>query len=211
MLHETFIILSYTLLGAGIKYIDQAYDLKVFDKKKANLLAPFLGGLMAYLIITDPNSTMIFFAIFLIVAITKKIDNPGFYAGTLVILLLPLIFSDTLHLEWFPFGILLFSGIVDELGNDWMDDKLKNTRHKKTNKKIHNLFIEKFFLHRFTMKLTVLVLALANLMPILYFFAFILFDFGYFLVYEYSLILKKRAYSISGYKYNNRSYMYAYD
>ena len=85
------IILSYGLLGAGIKYIDQAYDLGVFSKKKANLVAIPSGILMASLIISDPPSATIFFSIFVVVAVTRKIDNPAFYMGTGILLLLSLI------------------------------------------------------------------------------------------------------------------------
>ena len=77
--HALIIILSYGLLGAGMKYADQAYDLGVFSKTKANIFAIPGAALMAYLIISDPPSATIFFSIFVVVAVTRKIDNPAFY------------------------------------------------------------------------------------------------------------------------------------
>ena len=195
MLNELFILISYALLGAGIKYIDQAYDIDVFSKIKANFIAVPTAGLMAYLIIFDPPSTTIFFSILLIVAITKKIDNIAFYIGTGILLFLPIIFHDVLQIAWLPFGILIFSGILDEIGNDWADKRRKkkrfnNPRNNMDNSTLKN-FGENFFLHRFVMKIAVLVLTLFGLFQYIYFFAFILFDIMYILVEQYSFSIKR--------------------
>ena len=195
MLNELFILVSYAFLGAGIKYADQAYDLDVFSKTKANILAIPGATLMTYLIIFDPPSTTIFFSILLIVAITKKIDNIAFYIGTGILLSLPLIFHDVLQIAWLPFGILIFSGILDEIGNDWADKRrkkkrLNNPRNNMDNSLLKN-FGENFFLHRFVMKIAVLVLTLFGLFQYIYFFAFLLFDIMYLLVEQYSFSIKR--------------------
>lgn len=195
--HALFIILSYGLLGAGIKYIDQAYDIGVFSKTKANFIAVPTAGLMAYLIIFDPPSTTIFLSILFIVAITKKIDNIAFYIGTAIILLLPIIFHDVMEIKWLPFGILIFSGILDEIGNDWADRRMKKKMVNYSNMKdsfIHQ-FGEKFFLRRFMMKIAILFLVIFSLFHYTYFFAFLLFDLMYLLVEQYSFSVK--VYSIS--------------
>jgi len=113
--NELFIASSYLLLGAGIKYIDQAYDIGVFSKHKANFVAILCGILMAYLVVTDSTSAMIFLAMVISLAITRKIDNIAFYIGTALILIIPVIFNGILKIQWFPFGILVLSGIVDEI------------------------------------------------------------------------------------------------
>jgi len=198
--HALIIILSYAFIGGGLKYIDQAYDIGVFSKKKANILAIVLATLMAYLIISDPPSATIFFSIFVIVAVTRKIDNPAFYIGTGIILLLPIIFHDIMTIKWLPFGVLIFSGIIDEIGNDWADKRKKMKRLNNDNRKNPNnstlkKFGEKFFLHRFAMKIGVLVLTIFGFFQYLYLFAFLFFDMMYLLVEQYSLSIK--VYSIS--------------
>jgi len=198
--HALIIILSYAFIGGGLKYIDQAYDIGVFSKKKANILAIVLATLMAYLIISDPPSATIFFSIFVIVAVTRKIDNPAFYIGTGIILLLPIIFHGIMKIEWISLGILILSGIIDEIGNDWADKRKKMKRLNNDNRKNPNnstlkKFGEKFFLHRFAMKIGVLVLTIFGFFQYLYLFAFLFFDMMYLLVEQYSLSIK--VYSIS--------------
>ena len=200
LVHALIIILSYGLLGAGIKYIDQAYDLGVFNKKKADLVAIPSGILMACLIISDSPSAAIFFSIFVVVAVTRKIDNPAFYIGTGILLLLPIIFHDIMTIKWLPFGVLIFSGIIDEIGNDWADKRkkmkiLNNDNRKNPNNSTLKKFGEKFFLHRFAMKISVLVLTIFGFFRYLYLFAFLFFDMMYLLVEQYSLSIK--VYSIS--------------
>ena len=194
------IILSYGLLGAGIKYADQAYDIGVFNKTKANIFAIPGAALMAYLIISDPPSATIFFSIFVVVAVTRKIDNPAFYMGTGILLLLPIIFHGIMKIEWIPFGILILSGIIDEIGNDWADKRkemrrLSNDNRRNPYNSTLKKFGEKFFLHRSAMKIGVLVLTIFGFFRYLYLFAFLFFDMMYLLVEQYSLSIK--VYSIS--------------
>ncbi|HIE33812.1 MAG TPA: hypothetical protein EYP86_01570 [Candidatus Altiarchaeales archaeon] len=200
------IFLSYAFLGGGMKYIDQAYDLEVFSKTRANILAVPLASLMALLIIMDPPSTTIFLSIFMIVAITKKIDNFAFYIGTGILIFLPILFHDILQIYWLPLGILVFSGILDEIGNDWADNRIKrgrlnNSRNHVNNKPIKK-FVEKFFHHRFAMKIAVLILSIADFFGYLYLFAFILFDLSYLSVDLYSQ--RFRGYSLSKPEFANR-------
>ncbi|MBN2014445.1 MAG: hypothetical protein JW778_04640 [Candidatus Altiarchaeota archaeon] len=201
LLFDVFIILSYAFLGGGIKYADQAYDIGVFSTKKANVVAFLSAVLMAGLMVFDSSSTVIFFSILLIVALTKKIDNMAFYVGTGILLFLPFVAGffgvgdgNVLHLEWLPFGVLIFSGILDELGNDWADKRRKlkrlNNLRNGLDESIPKSFGEIFFLHRFTMKISLFFLTIAGVFHFLYFFAFLVFDFVYALVEWYSFSLK---------------------
>jgi len=54
---------------------------------------------MVSLIIFDPSSATIFFAMFIALAITRKIDNPAFYIGTGILLLLPIILVEQYSLS----------------------------------------------------------------------------------------------------------------
>ena len=198
MEHDLMIASSYLLLGAGIKYVDQAYDLCVFSKTKAKIVAAFCGILMGYLIISDLPSAMIFLAMVIALAITRKIDNTAFYIGIAFVLMLPIVFDGITKIQWIPFGILVISGIMDELGNDWAD-KRKNKRlvralRRKDQKAVYDL-AEKFFSHRFAMKLAVAGIVLFGFFDPVYFLAFLLFDLMYLLVDVYSTSIK--VYSIN--------------
>lgn len=194
--HSLVIIGSYMFLGGGIKYIDQAYDLRVFSKRRANIIAILCGIIMAYLIITDPSSIEIFLALIIALAITRKIDNIAFYIGTGIALLLPIIFGSVINIQWIPFGILIFSGILDELGNDWADNR-KNKRLAKNLKNEDKIedFAEKFFLNRFSMKIAIGLLVILSFFDVLYLYAFVLFDLTYLLMDVYSTSIK--VYSIN--------------
>lgn len=201
MLYYVFILLSYAFLGGGIKYVDQAYDVDVFSRGKANVVAVLSAVLMAYLMIFDSSSTIIFFSVLFVVAITKKIDNLAFYVGAGILLFLPFLagilgfgVTDVLHLEWLPFGVLIFSGILDEVGNDWADArrklKRKNNLRNGVDSSLPKSFGESFFEYRFMMKLALLFLVVAGFFHFLYFFAFLLFDVMYFFVEWYSFHIK---------------------
>lgn len=196
MYKEILILAGYALLGAGIKYIDQAYDLGIFSKRTANIIAIFSGLLMGSLIISDTTSATIFLGMFIALAVTHKIDNIAFYIGTAIILLMPFLFYNIMKIEWLPFGIIIFSGISDEVGNTWADKRVKIKLVKEAIGKIYPRgkfqyrLAERFFMHRFAMKVAILFLAVLGLFSYLYFFAFLLFDLMYLLVEKYSFSIK---------------------
>ena len=86
-----FFLLSYPILGAGIKYIDDAFDEETFNKKIAIAIAPILGMLWAYTMLIDQVSATILLAILCAVIIKGKIDNYAYLVGLLVILMIPCI------------------------------------------------------------------------------------------------------------------------
>ena len=112
----------YIFLGAGIKFIDDAFDREVFDKRIALLLAPVLGILAAFTMSLSIESATLLTAIILGVFFTGKIDNKAFWAGLFVCLVGMLLFG-IINFLWLPLIFLTVSGVVDELGNDFVDAK----------------------------------------------------------------------------------------
>lgn len=167
-------IVSYALLGAGIKYIDNVFDENSFSKNKAILLAPFLGILWALVMLLSSESATILLAIFLSVLFAGKINNIAFQFGSLIIVL-GILFSGFFKFLWIPLIFITLAGIVDEIGNDIVDKK-----------KILNIFLYYFFKYRFAMKLVVFSFALFNYFGWIYFFAFMAFDIAYEIVGSYS-------------------------
>lgn len=182
-----FFIFSFLVLGTGIKYIDDCFDEKVFDKVHGYVLAPLLGLFWAFIMAQHPAAATLLGAIVLAVFFKGKIDNIAFTVGTLIILL-ALFLSGFAQFLWIPLIVITLAGIFDEIGNDWADKRAVLSRP-----------IRWFFEYRFTMKLTVFYFAWAHVIPWLFFFAFLVWDIGYALVYEYvKLIVQSRKFYYHG-------------
>jgi len=173
-------LLTYPLLGAGLKYIDDAFDKKTFNKKFALILAPLLGILWVYTMFINQFSATILFAIMLGVALRGKIDNYAHLAGTLVIVaIIPFI---GLSLMVIPLIFLATAAFLDEFGNDLVDNYLSKHENISFSKK----FLKTFFDQRWMTKIAVLYVVLLGVFPIYFFLAIILFDLAYFSVKSYS-------------------------
>jgi len=177
-----FFLLSYSILGAGLKYIDDAFDKKIFNRLIAIVIAPVLSILGAYSMMIDPASATILLAVLCGVLLKGKIDNVAFALGfALVILIVALAGIQFLVL---PLILLTAAAVLDEIGNDYIDsvkDKLnpKNPIH----------MFGKFFLgQRWIMKIGILFLAVMNLVPLFFLLAMILFDYAYLTVNAYGQV-----------------------
>jgi hypothetical protein len=190
MLDYAILLGGYALLGAGIKYIDEAYDENVFSKKKAHVAVVLCILLMGYLMLMDGPSMMIFFGMIVALIFAKKIDNPAFIAGTAGVLPVPFLFNMSLNIELLPLSILILTGIADEKGNDFAD-----------NKKIKGI-IGKFFDYRCMMKVGVLGLCVFGFFSFIYCIAFMLFDIAYYAVKVYSSNIVSKRISPLNYAYS---------
>jgi hypothetical protein len=171
-----FYLVSYPLLGAGIKYIDNAFDEKNFSKKLAYVLAPLLGILWAYTMIVDPVSATILLAVLLGVFLKGKIDNLAHLAGLLVIL--GIVFFAGIEILYLPLIILTVAAVLDEVGNDLID-KRRSRLSEGTG--VHKAVLA-FFDRRWTMKTAILVLVALNVIPWYFFVAMLFFDEAYILM-----------------------------
>ena len=181
------LFLTYAILGAGIKYVDDAFDKKVFNRSMAIAVTPFLSIIGAYSMITDPVSATILLAVLCGVLLKGKIDNIAFALGFVIVIIIAL-YAGAQFLV-LPLVILTAAAILDEVGNDYIDSKKDKLNMKNP---VH--VFEKYFLgHRWIMKTAILYLAVLNLVPILFFLAMILFDYSYLGVNAYSQVKEKMA------------------
>ncbi len=174
-----FALLSYPILGAGVKYIDDAFDEKIFNRTLAFLVAPILGVLWAYTMLVDPVSATILLAILCGVLLKGKIDNYAHLLGFAIILVI--IILTGVHLLFLPLIFLATAAFLDEVGNDLID---QNNTYIDRNKASHR-FLVYFFDQRWVMKLAVLCIVFMGVVPIYFFFALLLFDAAYLLVRWY--------------------------
>lgn len=166
---EILILFSLGVIGGGLKFIDEAFDENAFNKKFAFLIAALLVIIWTGISIYDASAATVLFAILGGVFLSGKIDNAAFRASTTVLVIL-LFLSGRFTLIWLPFFLLTLAGIIDEKGNDYVDSR-------KTNRAV-----KFFFLHRFSMKLTVFAVCYASYLHGLYLFAFLAFDVTYDLI-----------------------------
>jgi hypothetical protein len=175
-----FFLISFPLLGAGIKYIDDAFDEKRYNKKIAIILAPILGLLWSYSMIIDQISATILLAVILGVLFKGKIDNKAHLIGFVIISSIILFIG--INLMFLPLIMLIASVILDEVGNDVIE---YNKGFFNENRLCHKCFIT-FFDQRWLTKLTILYMVFIGLFPWYFFLAILLFDSAYLFVRMYS-------------------------
>lgn len=175
-----FFFLAYFLLGGGIKYIDAAFDDKVFKKRNAIIIAPFLGILWSYTMLINEISASILLAVLIAVLIKGKIDNMAHLIGLITIIIFGIfiiLFIDGNGFMLLPLIFLTSAGIIDEVGNDIID-------YNKSQKKVrfrYNFLIY-FFGRRYLMKTAIIYIALIGLFPLYFVLAFIFFDESYIIM-----------------------------
>nr|CAI64148.1 conserved hypothetical membrane protein [uncultured archaeon]CBH36563.1 hypothetical membrane protein [uncultured archaeon] len=160
------IILAFAIIGAGLKYIDDAFDEDKFSKKKAIVIAPIIVLIWICLSLFDSVSATILFSILFAVLLTGKIDNLIFKVSTIALISI-LFLTQMLNLLWIPLVILILMGVADEKGNDYVDNHATLK------------LVEFFFSYRFCMKMGVLSLCILTLLPWLYLLAFLAHDGAY--------------------------------
>ena len=164
--YQILIVLAFAIIGAGLKYIDDAFDEDIFSKRAAMLIAPILVIIWSCLSISDSVSATILFSILFAVLLTGKIDNLVFKVCSIALILI-LVLSGMLNFLWIPLFSLIMMGVADEKGNDYVDNHA-------------TLKLGQFFFsHRFSMKIGVLGLCIFSLLPWFYLGAFLAFDGAY--------------------------------
>lgn len=169
-----FFIFAFAFLGGGIKYIDEAFDEKIFSKRKALVLAPFLGIFYAFLMSLHQTAATILLAFLVGVFLAGKINNVAFYFMALFWAFFIFILGPV-SISLLPFFCLVASSVIDEKGNDLSDKK-----------QISNKYLDFWFKHRLTMDFVALGLTVLGFLELVFFFAFLAFDMGYVLVGVYS-------------------------
>jgi len=176
LLNGISVVGSYALIGGGLKYIDQVYDVGVFNKQIAVILSVFVGILMGSLIALDSASAIILLGIIISAGIARKIDNSAFYTVALLSILIPMLLyfvpvipDHEFQINLLPLILIVFSGLLDEF--------LDEIGHRKK--------IEIFKMRPF-MKMMALLFCIFDIFSYLYLLAFITFDLAYICVGWYS-------------------------
>lgn len=175
-----FFLIAFTVLGGGVKYVDDAFDEKKFSKKIATLLAPALGVLWAYTCISSEIAATLLLAIMFGVLLKGKIDNLAHQLGFVTIIVL--LFLGGAEMMIVPLIVLTVAGALDEVGNDFMEKRTSYFYHSKAWEKFSSFF----FGYRLLMKIVVLFITLLGVFPLYFLVAFLLFDSSYHIMHLYS-------------------------
>jgi len=177
--------LLFPILGAGIKYVDAAFDEKVFNKTLAILSAPIIGLLWAFTMFLHPMAATILLAIIIGVLIKGKIDNIAHVFG-LVSILVVFVFLFMLYdgtvIYFIPLFFLSSAGVLDEIGNDI----ISYNNDFSQNHSFGYQFFKYFFGRRHFMKVALIYLFLLGAVQLYFFVAFIFFDEAYMMVALFS-------------------------
>ena len=178
-----FILLSYTLLGMGLKYVDAAFDDKTMSIRNAVMISPLIGALWIFTMIVDEPSGALLSSIILGVLLRGKIDNIAHSIGLFIIVFVALLVG--LKVNFLLLLFLTTCAYIDEVGNDIVDRLRKN-------KNFRYVLLRYFFGKRWLLKVGVLYLALVQVSPLYPLVALILFDEAYLLMDYYSKARLKR-------------------
>ena len=80
-----FFVISFFVMGAAVKFIDDAFDEKTYSRKIALILAPIIAIFWAFVMALHPAAALLLTAITLGVLIKGKIDNVAFIIAVLCI------------------------------------------------------------------------------------------------------------------------------
>ena len=179
------LFLLFPILGAGIKYIDAAFDEEVFNKTKAIIAAPFFGFLWAFTMILHPMAATILLSVIIGVLIKGKIDNVAHGIGLLAILAFYIVLwivFDGVIIYFMPLFFLAAAAVLDEIGND----VISYNSEFSNNHTFGYQFFKYFFGRRHFMKVALIYLFIVAGYPLYFFVAFLFFDEAYMMVALYS-------------------------
>jgi hypothetical protein len=163
-----FVVVAFALIGAGLKYIDSAFDESVFSKRLSKSVAGLVIFLWVIISAFDTISAFLLLAILLAVYLTGKVDNQVFFSGTVIVLLSLVLLHVTIPYVSYPLLFLLtLAGVVDEKLNDTSAEAPKT-----------NIWWQ-IVQHRMILKVTVLAMVVFSIVPVLYFIALMAFDSSY--------------------------------
>jgi hypothetical protein len=162
---------TYAFIGAGFKYIDQVYDIGLFNKKIAWFLVVLVGVAMGILMAFDSYSTELLLSIILGISITSKLDNWAFRLLIIIALIVPGIYTVLqlepleLHVRWVVLAILTSTAVLDEFFDY-----------------IYHQTDIKILKYRLLLDIVVFSMACLGFLPFVYFGAILSFDLAYLCV-----------------------------
>lgn len=163
---DFILLLSFALLGAFIKLIDDTFDKGLYRKGIGYGLTLPAVALWIYLMGISSYSATILGAVFLGVIIAGKVDNPAFGISAIIIFFAFILNFNT-PILWPYLIFMTVLAVLDEKGNDRADAKTAGVKWVNLLK------------YRFSMKIGIFILVFFGIFPWIYLFSFLAFDLAY--------------------------------
>ncbi len=181
-LASTVLLLTpFFLIGAILKYVDEAYDENRFPKPMAVFATAIGLLLMLGLSLTSYLSATLFLALIVSVSIAGKTAGTPFVAASGGYIILVFLLDIYLTIDPILFTIIIIVLTADEICAEFAKKALKRDDFKIKAPRWQRNSV--FFLRdRNLGSLTLLVLAMIGWIPFVYWLAWILLDFGYIIV-----------------------------
>lgn len=167
MVSDYLHLFLFALLGAGLKTIDDIYDMGVLNRRVAYILAPPLIGIWVYLSHYNVGFATILGAIILSSLIAGKLDNGVFKFSAAIILLIGLAWG--WGVSAFPLLFLMVLGVLDEFLDGYGE----------SHRELRGGVLLK---HRLGMKGGVILLYILSVVEVVHVLALLFFDLAYDIV-----------------------------
>ncbi|NLI74370.1 MAG: hypothetical protein GX369_06340 [Euryarchaeota archaeon] len=171
-IYSLFVPVSLLIIGALVKYGDQAFDSDAYCKKTAIYLALPTGVWLGALIMLDESIAVIFIGMLLALLVARKYDNVAFRLAFAVAITLSLAALLIIHgnISLIGIAVTFILALLDEKIDALPADDDYNT-------------LAIIMRQRPLLKIGVFVLCITGVLPsFIYLFAFLSFDFGYSMV-----------------------------
>jgi len=179
-LYGACLIISFYIIGVGLKFVDDAYDRNRFSKKAAHLV--LVGGTLLGVTLTwlDIWVASIFLALLIAVALTGKVNQRLFLIPALVFFFFLFALGDLYQLHWAFVVVAATAALADELGSEFAKRHLeKFAEGSPKGWEKARVVALRILRNRFIAVCVLLVLAMVKWLPFLYWFAWLALDFGY--------------------------------
>jgi hypothetical protein len=185
MLYQTCLIISFYLIGAGLKFVDEAYDRNRFSKNAAHFLLALGTVAGVALTLLDIWAASIFLALLIALALTGKVNRRLYFIPPLVFFFLLVALGKLSQLHWAFVAVATTAALADELGAEFAKSHFEESQSPEAScqgRKKADAVTLYILRNRFIALSVLLGLAIIEWLPFVYWFAWVGLDFGYTVV-----------------------------
>ncbi|MGE0549987.1 MAG: hypothetical protein AB7O24_14785 [Kofleriaceae bacterium] len=116
MLHETGLLFVWAVLGGLLKYVDDAYDEGMHNKRAASVIGYVLAIPWLWLMSTSPGAASVLGSFMVAVVLAREIDILPFVVWTVLVAIgsVVLLALGVIKIEWGVFAVLSFTGFLED-------------------------------------------------------------------------------------------------
>lgn len=190
-LYRACVVISFYLLGAAVKFVDDAFDRNRFSREAANYVTGVSIVLALALTWLDIWVASLLLGLLIAVTVSGKVNNRLFLISAVAFFCLLVAFGDFPQLKWALVGLAATAALADELGAEFAKSRF---RKPEPSPEVSSQIREKVkagilyvLRNRVIVFLVLLVAAIIQLIPFLYWVAWAALDVGYTVIEAISI------------------------